>query len=258
MNYAIIGYGRMGRAIEREASRRAHRQMWVRGRPATGMPRTMPSRADGGPEVVFEFTSGEAAEENVCQALDAGIAVVCGTTGWARSPALDAAIAGSSAGAIIAPNYSVGMALFCRLVGEAARLFASTGLHDPWIHERHHRAKRDSPSGTACRLAEIVGVAQAEYRGASSGRRAELPAARTISVSSSRAGAESGYHEIGWDGEHDVIELHHRSRGRSGFALGAVLAAEWLVGRRGLHGFDEVVTAILAREFPLPDGGEIE
>lgn len=244
MEYAIVGLGRMGRAIEEQAARRGHRRVAA----VDPAARDEPGRAGGigretlgGAVVAFEFTVPEAAERNVHDLLRLGISVVCGTTGWSPSAKLDAVASAYNAGLVIAPNFSVGMNLFYRLVDQAGRLFGSAGLHQPYVFEAHHRAKRDVPSGTARRLASILVEADPRLDGIHEGNPAEPLPDGTLHVASVRAGSEFGSHAVGFDGEFDKITLAHGARGRAGFALGAVLAAEWILGKSGRHGFDEVL-----------------
>jgi 4-hydroxy-tetrahydrodipicolinate reductase len=148
----------------------------------------------------------------------------------------------------VAPNFSVGMNLFYRVVTEAARAFGSVGLYDAFILESHHRGKPDAPSGTAARLATVVQEAAPSYSTVQFGCPAEGAVSRdSIHVASVRAGHEPGVHTVGFDGPYDQISLTHRGRGRGGLALGAVLAGEWIAKRRGLHGFDRVLAEIPAK-----------
>ena len=244
MKYALVGYGKMGRAIEAAAAARGHALGAVVDRAARGrhVARTIGEASWRGVAVAFEFTESQAAKEHVVMLLKRGIGVVCGTTGWDGSDAaVRRAARAAAVGAVIAPNFSVGMNLFYAAVAEAARGFLAVGGYDPWIVEWHHRAKADAPSGTARRLGAIVA-------GASSGTVAVhegIPEARLapgdVHVAAVRAGHQAGRHLVGFDGPHDAVTLEHVARGREGFAAGAVLAAEWLRGRRGLHGFDEVL-----------------
>ncbi len=168
--------------------------------------------------------------------------VVCGTTGWDASDAkVRRAARTSSAGCVIAPNFSVGMNLFYAAVASAARRFLAAGGYDPWIAEWHHRAKADAPSGTARHLAGIVAGAGRPRAIVREGLSKAAIRPGDVHVAAVRAGHEPGRHLVGFDGPHDAVTLEHVARGRSGFAAGAVLAAEWLRRRRGIHGFDEVV-----------------
>jgi 4-hydroxy-tetrahydrodipicolinate reductase len=238
----------MGRAIEVVALERGHEIVAIVD-PAAGGERVrarLDPEALAGARAAFEFTGPASAEPNVLALLQAGIAVVCGTTGWAPGEDLRRAARRAKVGAVVAPNFSVGMNLFYAAVREAARLAGASDLYDPFVVEHHHRAKLDSPSGTALKLAAIVREAAPTFAEIEIGSAQAPVSGRAIHVASIRAGHEPGTHTVGFDGVHDRITLTHAARGRGGFALGAVLAAEWVVGRAGLHGFDEVVRDLVA------------
>lgn len=250
MNYALVGYGRMGRAVEASATSRGHTLLRIvdpseRGRRVR---RRIEAEDLQGVQVAFEFTAPQSAEPNVIALLGAGVPVVCGTTGWdTESAALKRAARASRAGAVIAPNFSVGMHLFYGLVRDAARHFGSTEAYDPYVLESHHRGKADLPSGTASRLADIVVEEDPRRWSIQVGNPPGPLPPGTVHVVSLRVGHDPGTHVVGFDGEYDEIRLTHRSRGRAGFAAGAVLAAEWLSGRKGVHAFDRVVADLLSR-----------
>ena len=250
MRYALVGAGRMGRAIEVEAARRGHEKVAEIDLDSTArLAREGLSLEDlGRPDVAFEFTVPAAAEANVRALVHAGVPVVCGTTGWAPSPGLLEALARSGAGAVISPNFSLGMALFRGLVREAGRRVAATRLHRPWIFEAHHTGKADAPSGTARELARILLEVDPRWNTVQEGNPAGRLADDALHVVSLRSGAEPGTHTVGFDGEYDRITLTHSARSRAGFAIGAVIAAEWIRGRTGLHAFDEVVQDALGRD----------
>jgi 4-hydroxy-tetrahydrodipicolinate reductase len=228
MTYGLIGYGKMGRAIERVAAARGHVCVAVVDRTARGrrMSRTLAAASWRGVKTAFEFTEPESAKAHVIELLERGVAVVCGTTGWdAADRDVRRAARASTAGCVIAANFSVGMNIFYAVVTEAGRLYRAAG-YDPWIAEWHHRAKVDAPSGTARRLQSILDAG--------------------VPIAAVRAGHEPGRHLVGFDGPDDAITLEHAARGRDGFATGAWLAAEWLQGRRGLYGFDAVLDTLVS------------
>jgi 4-hydroxy-tetrahydrodipicolinate reductase len=250
MRYTLLGYGKMGRAIDAIAGERGHRRVAIVD-PAcegSGARDRISDEALVGADVAFEFTTPDAAEANVTRALESGVSVVCGSTGWEITPGIERLLAAGEVGAVIAPNFSVGMNLFYRLVREAARLYGPAGLHQPYVVESHHRAKLDAPSGTASHLASIIREADPRIERIHEGNpRGPLPE-ETLQVASIRAGAEPGTHTVGYDGAFDRITLTHAARSREGFALGAVLAAEFLEGRGGLHAFDEVLERLVDRD----------
>jgi 4-hydroxy-tetrahydrodipicolinate reductase len=152
---------------------------------------------------------------------------VVGTTGWYDElPSVRAAVEKSGAGVVYAPNFSVGVNLFQKIVAEAAKRFAVRGEYEAWGWEMHHSQKKDAPSGTLLKLAETM--RQSGYD-------------RPIELSSSRAGSVPGTHEIGFDSVADTITLTHTARSREGFADGALRAARWVIGKKGLFQFQEIV-----------------
>jgi 4-hydroxy-tetrahydrodipicolinate reductase len=256
VKYALVGYGRMGHQIEHEAQARGHRLVRIVDPLAGG--RRARKRIDAacvaGVDVAFEFTLPEQARSNVVALLEAGCSVVCGTTGWTVDSGVRRAARGSGAAAVIAPNFSVGMNLFYELVHEAASRLGRAGLHDPFVVEWHHRGKLDAPSGTARKLGAVVVDADPRKQRTVEGHPADALPADAVQVVGVRGGHEPGTHLVGFDGEHDSIRLEHRARGRAAFALGAVLAAEWVHGRRGVHGFDRVLEDLLKGR-PASRGG---
>jgi 4-hydroxy-tetrahydrodipicolinate reductase len=234
----------MGREIETVAAARGHEVVAIidpseRGRRVR---RRIGSSELAGAEAAFEFTSPGSAEANVLALLACGIPVVCGTTGWEPDLlALTRATRKARRAAVLAPNFSIGVNLFFRLVKEAARLLGNTDRFDPFVLEAHHRGKVDAPSGTARRLADLVVEEDPHRWSVQVGVPPGGVPQGAVQVVSVRAGHETGTHTVGFDGEHDQIRLTHQARGRGGFAAGAVLAAEWLPGKRGVHGFDRVL-----------------
>jgi 4-hydroxy-tetrahydrodipicolinate reductase len=222
----------MGRAIEQAATLRGHACIVVvdRSEKSDRVQRSMDAASWRGVNVAFEFTRPGAAKDNVIALLRKGVAVVCGTTGWdASDPTVRRAAAAGKRGCVIAANFSIGMNLFYAAVEQAARSYLAVAGYDPWIAEWHHKSKADAPSGTARRIAAIL----AEAGG------------RDVPVAAVRAGHEPGRHLVGFDGPDDRVTLEHAARGREGFARGAVVAAEWIRGRRGIHGFEDVVSDLV-------------
>ena len=179
-------------------------------------------------DVAVDFSTAEALRDNFRRYVDRGLAVVIGTTGWSAHEAeLRRHAEAAHLGVVAAANFSIGVNLFQLMVAEAARLMQAHEQYGAWIHEAHHAAKRDAPSGTALALRDIM--VGASYK-------------RPIDMSSTRAGAIPGTHTVGFDGASDTIELTHTARDRRGFAAGALLAARWLAGRRGWFTMQDVLT----------------
>jgi 4-hydroxy-tetrahydrodipicolinate reductase len=217
----VIGDGKMGRAVAQVAAERGCDVVDMYG-PAE-MEQAIPR---GEADVAIEFTQPDAAPRNVRACLAAGIPVVCGTTGWdLELEAVRDEARRANVGFMHAPNYSIGVALFARLVESAAKL--STGTFDAHLVETHHSAKLDAPSGTAKMLARLANTA----------------AGKEIGVTSVRVGSVPGTHELVLDAPFEQIRLIHEARDRRVFADGAVAAAKWLVGKKGVFTFMDFVTA---------------
>jgi 4-hydroxy-tetrahydrodipicolinate reductase len=232
---AVVGYGRMGREVESVLRERSHEPVVV--------PRGQPYPA--GCVVGIDFTKGEAVAENVRRAIEAGSRYVVGTTGWeAQRQEVERFVKSTNLGLVHAANFSLGVNLFYRIVREAAALFARFPDYDPYILERHHRQKRDAPSGTARALAMAMEKAMAPRLRATTELGAALPPDR-FHVSVVRAGGIVGDHAVGFDSGGDEILLEHRARSRRGFALGAVMAAEWIATRSGVYVFETVLADLL-------------
>lgn len=211
----LVGHGRMGRLVEGLAP--------AYGFEVAGIVTTHDgdglARDHGQVDVAIDFTVPDAVPLNLPRLAARGINVVVGTTGWqAHETALKAEAARAGIGVLAAANFSLGMNLFTLLAEEAARRFGPHADFGAWIHELHHAAKKDAPSGTALMLQ--AAMTQAGY-------------VRAIDVAATRAGFIPGTHTIGFDGPSETVTLTHQVRDRGVFARGALEAARWLVGRRG-------------------------
>jgi 4-hydroxy-tetrahydrodipicolinate reductase len=219
MRVLIVGHGRMGTLVESLAS--------AYGAEVAGVIDEHSVEAVlGGPtpiaaDVAIDFTLPDAVPKNLPRLAMRGINVVIGTTGWkAHESDMRAVVEQMGIGVLVGANFSLGMNLFQLVVAEAARRFAAQPDFGAWIHEVHHDQKKDAPSGTALTIKDVM--MRAGY-------------ARGIDVSSSRAGFVPGTHTVGFDGPSETIELTHTVRDRAVFARGALVAARWLVGKRGWY-----------------------
>jgi len=227
LRLAIVGYGKMGRLIEQFAPEYgftvALKLDEFNNAGFEGVTRTNFQGID----VAVDFSIPAAVVENVERIAALGVNIVLGTTGWlGQQERVKAAVDRHAIGLVWSPNYSIGVNVFFRLAGEAARLLAAEPAYGAWAWEIHHSTKKDAPSGTLLKLVE-------EMQNAGF--------ARPVDVSASRAGAHPGTHEIGFDSAADTITLRHTSRSREGFARGALKAAQWVVGQKGFHEFKEVL-----------------
>ncbi len=231
LTLALVGHGKMGREVEAIAGERGHQLVIVK-------------RGDAFPKdcaVSIDFSNAGAVLGNVSAALAAGARVVVGTTGWeAQRSAVEHAVTAASGGLVHAANFSLGVNLFYRLVKNAAALLTAFPDYDPYVLERHHRMKQDAPSGTAKALAAILEAAPGARKKAQSSLDGALPES-AFHVAALRAGGIVGEHTVGFDSGGDEILLEHRARSRRGFALGSVIAAEWIATRTGFFSFDSVI-----------------
>jgi 4-hydroxy-tetrahydrodipicolinate reductase len=215
----LVGHGKMGRMVEALAPEYGCEIAGVidpASRAHGGGPDSEKWR---GVDVAVDFSTAESVTMNVPALAARGINLVLGTTGWSRHEAdLRKAVADAGIGIVVAPNFSTGVVLFEALVARASELFATQSDFGAFVHEAHHSAKKDAPSGTALLLQKAM-----EQAGFS----------RPIDVSATRAGFIPGTHTVGFDGPAETITLTHTARDRTAFARGALAAAKWIVGRRG-------------------------
>lgn len=217
MRILLLGHGRMGRLVESLAPEYGAEIAGVVDE-QSGQ-HAIRDGEFGHVDVAIDFTLADAVPNNLPQLAERKINVVIGTTGWqSHEPAMRAIAASAGIGVLAASNFSLGMNIFQLAVEEASRQFAKHPEFGAWLHESHHIMKKDAPSGTAVTIRN--GMVQAGY-------------SRPIDVSSSRVGHVPGTHTVGFDGPSETIEMTHTVRDRAVFARGAIVAAKWLIGKRG-------------------------
>ncbi len=214
----LVGHGRMGKLVESLA---ADYGFEVAGIIDSHSSAGAGVNLDGAPrvDVAIDFSSPSAVAVNAPALARRGVNLVVGTTGWQKDEAsVRAAVAAAGTGIVAAPNFSTGVVIFEAVVAQAAALFAAQADFGAFVHEAHHAAKKDAPSGTALALKRAMELAGFT---------------RPIDVASTRAGHIPGTHTIGFDGSAESITLSHVARDRSTFARGALVAAQWIKGKRG-------------------------
>jgi 4-hydroxy-tetrahydrodipicolinate reductase len=237
MNIALIGYGKMGKAVENIAIARNHKiALTIDLNNAHEFTDANLQKAD----VAIEFTTPATAAANLKRCIDARVPVVCGTTGWLDQWDIIRQYCTDKCGGLFyASNYSIGVNLFFEINRYLAKLIAPYyGDYAASIQEIHHTEKKDAPSGTAITLANdiIDKVAVLErWINTPSGDSGELP------IESLRQGAVAGTHTVKYDSDADEITICHRAKNRTGFALGAVLAAEFMCGKTGVYGMQDLL-----------------
>jgi 4-hydroxy-tetrahydrodipicolinate reductase len=220
----LVGHGRMGQIVESLAPTYGFELVGI----VTERDPDPFAGDYGRVDVAIDFSVPEAVPVNLPQLAARGINVVVGTTGWqAHEAGLKAEAGRAGIGVVASANFSLGMNLFLLLAEDAARRFAARDDVGAWIHELHHAAKKDAPSGTALLLRRAM--VEAGY-------------ARDIDVAATRAGFIPGTHTIGFDGPSETVTLTHQVRDRGVFARGALEAARWLIGRRGWFTMRDVLT----------------
>jgi 4-hydroxy-tetrahydrodipicolinate reductase len=227
MRILLVGHGKMGRMVESLAT---GYECEVAGVIDPQSPAHGGNAADPqwrGVDVAIDFTSPDAVMSNAPVLAKRGISLIIGTTGWSRhEPELRNIVADAGIGVVAASNFSTGVVLFEAVCAYAAKLFAPQQQFGAFLHEAHHAAKKDAPSGTALVLKRAVEQAGFD---------------RSIDVSSTRAGFIPGTHTIGFDGPAETITLTHAARDRSAFAHGALTAARWIQGKRGWFSMRDVL-----------------
>ena len=231
MKIALIGYGAMGKLIRALAEEKGHEIAVVIDDADAGLSAAEMSQKLARSEVAIDFSSAEAVKRNVAACVMAGVPIVQGTTGWNdQRNDIEQIVLDGNVALVYGANFSTGVNLFYRVAEYAAELFAKFPEYETFIEEQHHSRKLDAPSGTALKLREIV----TEH-------------VETGDIAATRAGSIPGTHRLGFDGMADQILLEHTARSREGFAAGAILAAEWIVGKKGFYEFPEIMDEILKK-----------
>jgi 4-hydroxy-tetrahydrodipicolinate reductase len=230
MKIALFGYGKMGKTIERLALAKGHSIVYV-------------SDADdqkgnlSDADVAIEFSIPESAANNIGRCFEQGIPVVCGTTGWLEQYKDVLKLCESRNGSFIyASNFSVGVNLFFNLNEYLARLMKPWSDYEASLEEIHHTEKLDAPSGTAISLAEGILKHSEKKQWALDGDKSD-----DLNISAKRIPDEKGTHTVTYASKNDEITIAHHAHTRDGFGMGAILAAEWLIGKKGVFSMKDVL-----------------
>lgn len=236
MKIALIGYGKMGHIIEQIALSRGHEIVSVIDKDNQ---KDFTSEAFRMADVAIEFSAPAAACSNVRKAWEAGVPVVSGTTGWEKDlEILKHELLSNGKGLFWASNYSIGVNLFMKVNRYLAQLMNDYADYDVNMTEVHHIHKLDAPSGTAITLANDLLKAIDRKREWVLGEAAK---SSDLSIMAVREGEVPGIHTISYDSEVDTITITHSAKSRRGFALGAVMAAEFLCGKKGFYGMEDLL-----------------
>lgn len=246
MKIAIIGYGRMGRLIERLATERGDE---ISCRIDADNIEDFDSDAFKNSDVAIEFTTPATGEVNVVRCLEAGIPVVSGTTGWNdRLPEVKKICEERNASMIWASNFSIGVNIFMAINRRLARIMNAFPQYLPHMVETHHIHKLDHPSGTAVTLAEEIIESCPRIKSWEEPADGRKTPDDVLPVDHIRTGEVPGIHTISWNSSADDITITHSAKSREGFALGAIMAAHWLVNNPGYHTMKDMLSDITDHE----------
>lgn len=235
MKIALIGYGKMGKAIEQIALTRGHEIVSIID---VNNPQDFDSEAFRSADVAIEFSTPQTAYQNYMRCFAAGVPVVSGTTGWLEHmPEIKRLCAEEGKTFFYASNFSVGVNIFFAVNKYLAKIMNQFPAYDVQMTEVHHVHKLDAPSGTAITLAEGI-IENMERKTRWTLEKKELPT--DLPIHAIREGEVPGIHEIIYDSDADSIRIKHEAKSRAGFALGAVIAAEFTAGKKGFLGMDDL------------------
>jgi 4-hydroxy-tetrahydrodipicolinate reductase len=236
MRIVLIGYGKMGKEIERIAIDRGHQ---IVSKIDIENPDDLISLTNKEVDVAIEFSNPVSAFSNIMKCIEKQIPIVCGTTGWLEKKAeVEKATHSFDSTFFYASNYSIGVNLFFKLNKQLAKLMQPHAGYDIYTNEIHHIEKKDSPSGTAISIAEGI---MSQYPNKNKWVNNEIPGADEIAIWSQRESTKPGTHTVKYISKVDQIEVTHEAFSREGFALGAVIAAEWILGKKGVLGMDDML-----------------
>ena len=236
MRIVLIVYGKMGKEIERIAMDRGHQ---IVSKIDIENPDDLISLTNKEVDVAIEFSNPISAFSNIMKCIEKQIPIVCGTTGWLEKKAeVEKATQSFDSTFFYASNYSIGVNLFFKLNKQLAKLMQPHAGYDIYTNEIHHVEKKDSPSGTAITIAEGI---MSQYSNKKKWVNNEIPGADEIAIWSQRESTKPGTHTVKYISKVDQIEVTHEAFSREGFALGAVIAAEWILGKKGVLGMDDML-----------------
>lgn len=236
LRFALIGYGKMGKAIEEAALEQGH-IIALKISSANRLELTKENLNNC--DVAIEFTNPQSAVNNITACFDAGIPVICGSTGWTEKLPEIEMYCGKKNGALIyASNFSIGVNLFFELNKKLASLMKTRNGYDVSIEETHHTQKKDAPSGTAISLANDI---IKELPGKRTWSNSDSQKEEILTITSNRIDPAPGTHLVKYSSDVDTIEIIHTAHNRKGFAGGVVMAAEFIAGKKGMYNMKDVL-----------------
>jgi len=250
MNIAIIGYGKMGHEIEKIAKEKGLSIKAIIDPKAEGAThKEINEESLNDIDVAVDFTHPDSAVENIKKYCQFKTNAVIGTTGWyEKMEEAKSAVEEAGIGLIWSGNFSVGVNIFFRITENAAKIINKFDDYDAFVHEFHHSQKADSPSGTAVMIGKILtGNIERKNKVVTEELKRKI-GPDELHISSTRGGSVPGTHVVGFDSKADTIELKHTARGREGFAIGAVMAVEWVKGKKGFFDINDLMKNIIGGE----------
>ena len=230
MKIALVGYGKMGKIIDEISQSRGHEVV-------SRLKETPNRESLKDADVVIEFSNPEAAFENIKVCLENKIPVICGTTGWLdKKPEIERIAAEQNSAFLYGSNFSLGVNLFFAINEKLAKLMNNVDEYQCQLEEIHHIHKKDAPSGTAISIAEGI-IENSKYEA----WKLDETKDKELGIFAIRVDEVPGTHSVFYRSEVDEIEIKHTAFNRNGFALGAVIAAEWIVGKQGVFSMKDVL-----------------
>ena len=252
LNIAIIGYGKMGKEIETSTIESGHNVKSIidpKVKKTGKYFNKIDEESLKGVDVCIDFTMPKVALDNIKKIAKHKKNIIIGTTGWYDQ--LDEAkkiVENNNIGLLYAPNFSIGVNLFFKIIENASKAFNKFDTYDPFVIELHHNQKLDSPSGTAKKLGEIIIKNTDRKTIAQNDKLDRKINPEELHIASVRTGSIPGTHTVGFDSQADTIELKHTARGRKGFAQGAVVAAKWIQNKKGTYTIEHMMKSIIGGE----------
>ena len=247
MNIAIIGYGKMGREIEKISKLKGINVVSTIDPNSSGAKyKEINEESMRNVDVCVDFTHPSAAVDNIKKISNLKKNIVVGTTGWHdKIDEVKEIVRKSSIGFVYASNFSIGVNIFFRIIEHAAKIMNSVEDYDIYGYELHHNKKADSPSGTAKAIGDIL-IKNIKRKNKLLFEKIDRKIEpNELHIASVRAGSIPGTHVVGFDSSADTIELKHTARNREGFALGAVMAAQWIQNKKGFYTIDDMMKSII-------------
>lgn len=230
MKIALVGYGKMGKIIDEIAQNRGHEVV-------ARLKETPTKESLNNADVVIEFSNPEAAFENIKVCLENNIPVICGTTGWLdKKPEIEKITLDNNSAFLYGSNFSLGVNLFFALNEKLAKLMNNVNEYSCQLEEIHHIHKLDAPSGTAISIAEGI-IENSKYEA----WKLDETKDNELGIFAIRENEVPGTHSVFYRSEVDEIEIKHTAFNRNGFALGAVIASEWIVDKKGIFSMKDVL-----------------